>query len=86
MTKNEDGTATWQVRDDLSYTFKSITFKHSYVDGKCTACGEDCTHTGGEATCTEKAICEACGTSYGEVDTTNHDSSVKCVNGFCPNG
>lgn len=86
VTKNEDGTATWQVRDDLSYTFKSITFKHSYVDGKCTACGEDCTHTGGEATCTEKAICEACGTSYGEVDTTNHDSSVECVNGFCPNG
>ena len=86
VTFNEDGTATWQVREDLSYTFKSITFKHSYVDGKCTACGEDCTHTGGEATCTEKAICDLCGTSYGEVDTTNHDSSVECVNGFCPNG
>ena len=26
VTKNDDGTATWQVRDDLSYTFKSITF------------------------------------------------------------
>ncbi len=51
VTFHDDGTATWQVRDDLSYTFKSITFKHSYVDGKCTACGEDCAHTG-EATYT----------------------------------
>ncbi len=43
-------------------------------------------HTGGTATCTEKAVCDTCGVSYGEVDTTNHDSSVECVNGFCPNG
>ena len=27
VTFHDDGTATWQVRDDLSYTFKSITFK-----------------------------------------------------------
>ena len=26
VTYHDDGTATWQVRDDLSYTFKSITF------------------------------------------------------------
>ena len=26
VTFHDDGTATWQVRDDLSYTFKSITF------------------------------------------------------------
>ena len=38
VTFNDDGTATWQVRDDLSYTFKSITFtctdgttNHSYT-------------------------------------------------------
>ena len=86
VTFNEDGTATWQVREDLSYTFKSITFKHSYVNGKCTACGEDCTHTGGTATCTTLAVCDTCGVSYGAVDTTNHDSSVECENGFCPNG
>ena len=86
VTFNEDGTATWQVRNDLSYTFKSITFKHSYVNGKCTACGEDCTHTGGTATCITLAVCDTCGVSYGAVDTTNHDSSVECENGFCPNG
>ncbi len=26
VTFHDDGTATWQVRDDLNYTFKSITF------------------------------------------------------------
>ncbi|MBO5395855.1 MAG: hypothetical protein J6A97_03130, partial [Clostridia bacterium] len=44
VTKNEDGTATWQVRDDLSYTFKSITFKHSYTDGVCDNCEYACPH------------------------------------------
>ena len=30
-------------------------------------------HSGGTATCTEQAICEVCGASYGETDSTNHD-------------
>ena len=29
-------------------------------------------HTGGTATCQSGAICEVCGTAYGEVDSTNH--------------
>ena len=29
-------------------------------------------HTGGKATCTEKAICEVCGKAYGELDPNNH--------------
>ena len=29
------------------------------------ACGEECVHTGGTATCTEAAVCELCGESYG---------------------
>ena len=29
-------------------------------------------HTGGTATCTEKAVCEACGKAYGEPDPKNH--------------
>ena len=35
-----------------------------YEDGKCT---------GGEATCTSKAICEYCKTEYGEFDSSNHN-------------
>ena len=29
-------------------------------------------HTGGTATCTEKAVCEICGAEYGEPDPNNH--------------
>ena len=29
-------------------------------------------HTGGTATCTEKAVCEICGKAYGELDPKNH--------------
>ena len=29
-------------------------------------------HTGGKATCTEKAVCEVCGKPYGELDPKNH--------------
>ena len=29
-------------------------------------------HTGGSATCTEKAVCEVCSRAYGELDANNH--------------
>ena len=29
-------------------------------------------HTGGTATCKDKAVCEACGKAYGESDPKNH--------------
>ncbi|MBP3593656.1 MAG: leucine-rich repeat protein [Lachnospiraceae bacterium] len=80
VTFHDDGTATWQVREDLSYTFKSITFKHSYVDGKCEDCGEDCAHTGGTATCTTLAVCESCGASYGEVGGHSPNAAGYTVN------
>lgn len=31
------------------------------------------THEGGEATCTEQAICDICGEPYGELDPANHE-------------
>ena len=30
-------------------------------------------HTGGEATCKDKAVCSYCGKEYGEVDSSNHN-------------
>jgi len=42
-------------------------------DHKCDYCGKKLTeHTGGKATCTEKAVCEVCGKAYGEFDANNH--------------
>ena len=34
-------------------------------------------HTGGTATCTEKAKCEVCGAGYGDIDPMNHASGGK---------
>ena len=42
-------------------------------DHKCDYCGKKLTeHTGGKATCAEKAVCEVCGKAYGEFDANNH--------------
>ena len=44
-------------------------------DHKCDYCGKKLTdHTGGKATCKDKAKCEVCGAEYGELDPKNHTS------------
>ena len=47
---------------------------------KLCACGAEvdrAAHTGGEATCTEKAVCDVCGEEYGELNASNHTNLVK---------
>ena len=48
---------------------------------KCTVDGCDAFETencsGGNATCTEKAVCDVCGKVYGEPDGTNHKGGVQ---------
>ena len=48
---------------------------------KCTVDGCDAFETencsGGNATCTEKAVCDVCGKAYGEFDGTNHEGGVQ---------
>ena len=54
-------------------------------DGKhtreCTVDGCDAFETencsGGNATCTKKAVCDVCGKAYGEFDGTNHEGGVQ---------
>ena len=42
-------------------------------DHVCDYCGKVITnHIGGNKTCRDKAVCEACGKSYGELDPNNH--------------
>ena len=42
-------------------------------DHKCDYCGKKLTeHTGGKATCKDKAKCEVCGAEYGGLDPKNH--------------
>ena len=48
---------------------------------KCTVDGCDAFETencsGGNSTCTEKAVCDVCGKAYGEFDGTNHKGGVQ---------
>ena len=42
-------------------------------DHKCDICGKTLSeHSGGKATCKDKAKCEFCGESYGELNVNNH--------------
>ena len=83
----DDGDCTTAVICECGYTIKAANAEHSYSAWKsngngththrCTVVGcsgyEDGNCTGGEATCTSKAICEYCKTEYGEFDSSNHN-------------
>lgn len=52
--------------------------KDENKDHACDICGKVLSkHTGGEATCTKKAVCEYCGKEYGELDSSNHAGGTK---------
>ena len=59
----------WVSDDDGKHTRKCT------VDGCDAFETENC--SGGNATCTEKAVCDACGKAYGEFDGTNHEGGVQ---------
>ena len=49
------------------------TCKDDDKDHLCDICGATLSeHTGGTATCKDKAVCEYCGEEYGELDSENH--------------
>ncbi len=43
----------------------------------------DAAHSGGSATCTDKAVCAACGQSYGEPDPENHSYTMTTEPSTC---
>ncbi|OLA49853.1 MAG: hypothetical protein BHW53_07655 [Ruminococcus sp. CAG:108-related_41_35] len=59
----------WISDNDGKHTRKCI------VDGCDAFETENC--SGGNATCTEKAVCDVCGKAYGECDGTNHEGGVQ---------
>ena len=75
---NPDNHVNTEVRDEIAPTCT----KEGYSgDIYCTDCGKLVTkgtvveptgHKGGEATCINKAICEVCGTEYGDLNPDNH--------------
>ncbi len=45
---------------------------HMFLDGTCSQCRYNCYHSGGEATCVNRAICVDCKSAYGEKNPLNH--------------
>ena len=72
-----------ELRDDVEATCT----KDGYTgDTYCLGCGNLITegsvinklgHTGGEATCSHKAVCTRCGEEYGELDSDNHEGETE---------
>lgn len=80
---NADGTKQYANKNDViikasGHDYKWIEFTQGdtvYHVQECTKCGTRTatgTHTGGTASCKDRAICATCGLPYGETDPDNH--------------
>ncbi len=59
---------------DKEWSYDENGHYHKCLNDSCTAKSDEAAHSGGTATCTEKAKCAICGNEYGEPDTENgHD-------------
>ena len=63
-----DADNKWESNDTQHFHTCACGTKFDYTD-----------HTGGEATCKNKAVCTACGTSYGELNANNHKGTTYLV-------
>ncbi|MBE6674097.1 MAG: hypothetical protein E7596_03205 [Ruminococcaceae bacterium] len=71
----------YQAHRDYTYTpSKDDSAKHTIKCGVCDySLGAD-VHTGGEANCTNLAVCDYCNSAYGEVDESNHTGGeASCI-------
>lgn len=59
-------TATCTANGDTTYT-ATVTFNEQTYEDEKEVATEATGHKGGTATCQEKAVCEVCGASYGEL-------------------
>ncbi|MBQ8766134.1 MAG: hypothetical protein IJZ16_04960, partial [Clostridia bacterium] len=71
---------THENEEEFTYTANTDGTTHVKAYQCCGAVVEAAeAHSGGEATCVAKAVCEICDGEYGEIDSTNHNF----VNGTC---
>ena len=81
----DDGDCTTEVKCTVCGDVTTPAGQHTPNDDDgncltaitCSVCGTITTpakdsHTGGTATCTEKAVCTVCSTAYGAIDANNH--------------
>ena len=82
VTDKAGNNAEMTVTVNNGHTFgKWVSDNDGTHTRKCTVDGCDAFETencsGGNATCTEKAVCDVCGKAYGEFDGTNHKGGVQ---------
>ena len=82
VTDKAGNNAEMTVTVNNGHTFgKWVSDNDGTHTRKCTVDGCDAFETencsGGNATCTEKAVCDVCGKAYGELDGTNHKGGVQ---------
>ena len=82
VTDKAGNNAEMTVTVNNGHTFgKWVSDNDGKHTRKCTVDGCDAFETencsGGNATCTEKAVCDVCGKAYGEPDGTNHEGGVQ---------
>lgn len=70
----EEGTIIAKTAHNLTENWMTDETSHWKVcqNEDCGAIVDKAEHTGGEATCISKAVCEVCGESYGAIDPENH--------------
>ena len=76
---NHTGTEAWITTDTMHtkvwrccQAVIEAEEEHNWENGTCTICQYPCQHTGGTATCSQLAVCDICGSQYGDYDADNH--------------
>ena len=76
---NHTGTVVWSQTAtthkqvyNCCQTEVSAEENHKWKNGECTVCYYPCEHDGGTATCSQLAVCDLCGSEYGDYDADNH--------------
>ncbi|MBP3485039.1 MAG: S-layer homology domain-containing protein [Oscillospiraceae bacterium] len=71
------------TREKLGHDYEWVVIEDSDEHAqKCSRCGDQKnqgSHTGGEAYCAGKAVCDTCGFEYGTVDPDNHIHTEKQI-------
>ena len=69
-------TFTYGTTTEHSYELKHDAEKHWEECSVCHTKTNEAAHSGGEATCTAKAVCSTCGAAYGELAAHNYQETV----------
>lgn len=80
-----DGTYHWHACINENCGAELDYEEHTYTDGVCK-CGTEVpnhNHEGGTATCTDKAVCDICGSKYGELKDHAYNSGTVTKDPTC---